>query len=230
MARRPWASAPVPAARRGPQVVAVDLLPCLRRARDHIDQRYQQTLELDELAGWPGCRSSTSLAASRQPRTVGRSSGTTPSAPRLPARAGSPGSRVALMLLLYALPSCPQTMSAFANASFSGGGPGSAASRGRTCRRSAGPGRRATRVSCGCWPTRWLSDSMSTWCRAWAVATASGQLRDRVPTFEVSAATPDLARCTVGARPPDTTAMVRAGMAAHLAGFAIRGSLYAIPS
>jgi AraC-like DNA-binding protein len=50
MARRPWASAPVPAARRGPRAVAVDLLPCLRRARDHIDRHYQQALELDELA------------------------------------------------------------------------------------------------------------------------------------------------------------------------------------
>jgi AraC-like DNA-binding protein len=32
------------------RVVAVDLLPCLRRARDHIDRHYQQALDLDELA------------------------------------------------------------------------------------------------------------------------------------------------------------------------------------
>jgi transcriptional regulator GlxA family with amidase domain len=31
-------------------VVAVDLLPCLRRARDHIDRQYQQPLDLAELA------------------------------------------------------------------------------------------------------------------------------------------------------------------------------------
>ncbi len=30
--------------------VALDLLPCLRRARDHIDRHYQEPLDLDELA------------------------------------------------------------------------------------------------------------------------------------------------------------------------------------
>ncbi len=41
-----------------------------------------------------------------------------------PPCAGSLGSRVALMLLPYADPYCPQTMSGLANASFSGGGVG----------------------------------------------------------------------------------------------------------
>ena len=37
-----------------PRTVAVELLPCLRRARDHIDRYYQQALDLDQLAAVAG--------------------------------------------------------------------------------------------------------------------------------------------------------------------------------
>src|SRR5436189_3103926 len=36
------------------RVVAEPLLPCLRRARDHIDRHYQQPLDLDQLAAVAG--------------------------------------------------------------------------------------------------------------------------------------------------------------------------------
>jgi len=42
------------AARRPAQAVAVDLLPHLRRARDHIDRHYQQPLDLAGLAAVAG--------------------------------------------------------------------------------------------------------------------------------------------------------------------------------
>jgi AraC-like DNA-binding protein len=41
----------VAAPSRAPRPVPADLLPHLRRARDHIDRHYDQPLDLDELAG-----------------------------------------------------------------------------------------------------------------------------------------------------------------------------------